>query len=144
MNLSDDQLPARGLIVRPPAISANQPDATRRLYSSTLRLLLCPPKYPYGHIDTLYGVEWVSHIPYTSLTLERFKRTILVSLLLGLRSSSYMGRHNPRYLRNSRSMGSRTHDATAFCPRSSLPAEGVPSASLAQRVSQTALRLYAS
>jgi hypothetical protein len=144
LNLSDDQLTARRLMVSPPAISVTQVVSTRRFFSLTLRLLLCPPKYPYGHIDTLYGIEWVPHIAYTSLTLERFKRTTLVSLLLSLCSSSFMGRHNPRCLCNSRSMGSRPHDATALCPRPCPSAEGVSSPSLAQHVSQMALRLYAS
>ena len=121
-----------------------QPDAIRCLHSPTLRLLLCLPKYPYGDIATLYSVEWVTHIAYTSLTFERFKRTALVSLLLSLCSSSHMGRHNPRCSRNSRSMGSRPHDATAFCSRSCPSAESASTSPLARRVSQTTLRLYAS
>ena len=107
-------------MVSPPAILSldwTQPTA-KRLHSPTIRLLLCPPKYPGGHINTLHGVKRVPYIAYTSLTLERFKRATLVSLLLSLRSSSHMGRHDPRCPCSSRGMGSRTRDATAVRPRS--------------------------
>jgi hypothetical protein len=110
-------------MVSPPAIFSLRPTA-KRLHSPTIRLLLCPPKYPDGHINTLHGVKRVPHIVYTSLTLERFKRATFVSFLLGLRSSSYLGRHNPGCPCSSRSMGSRARDATAVRPRSCLTTKG--------------------
>jgi hypothetical protein len=129
------------------SLNSTQPTSKRR-HSPTIRLLLCHPKYLYGHINTLHGIERVPHIKYTSLTFKRFKRATLVSLLLSLRSSSHMGRHDPRYPCSSRSMGSRARDATAIRPRSYASTKGASflflslKCLLSYRLSQT-LRILA-
>lgn len=114
------------------------------IFSPTLRQFLCPRKYPYGYIDILYHVEWVTCITHSPLTLERPKRATLVSFLLGLCSSSCMGWHNTRRPCSSRSLGGRPHNAITLCSRSLHSAESVSSVNLTLHASQTLLRLYAS